>query len=121
MIGTTSACALKLFRNAIALEKDDEQVNFIKMRIQGLWECPDQDQEVGAKHIDSTERFQHASREPIPPLAGGQPGELIDLEDDLLEDTALLRLRGEKEQVVEIAEESSHMEDNDENDTLAIL
>ena len=121
MIGTTSACALKLFRNAIALEKDDEQVNFIKMRIQGLWECPDQDQEVGAKHIDSTERFQHASREPIPPLAGGQPGELIDLEDDLLEDTALLRLRGEKEQVVETEQESSHMEDNDENDTLAIL
>ena len=121
MIGTTSACALNLFRNAIALEKDDEQVNFMSMRIQALWECSDQDQEVGAKHIDSTEIFQHASRGPIPPLVGGQPGELIHLEDDLLEDTAVLRLRGEKEQVVETEQESSHMEHNDENDTSAIL
>ena len=38
----------------IALEKDPEQVNFIKMRIQGIWDCPDQDQEVGAKHINET-------------------------------------------------------------------
>ena len=45
--GTTTACALKLFRNFFALEKDPEQVNFIKMRIQGIWDCPDQDQEVG--------------------------------------------------------------------------
>ena len=91
------------------------------MRIQGLWECPDQDQEVSAKHIDSKETFQHASREPIPPLASGQLGDLIDLEDDLLEDTALLQLLGEKEQVVETEQESSHMEDHDENDTLVIL
>ena len=121
MIGTTSACALKLFRNAIALEKDEEQVNFFKMRIQGLWECPDQDQEMGAKHIDSTERFQQASREPIPPLAGGQPGELIDLEDDLVENPAIARLRGDKVQLVETDLNNSEIEEHDENDTLAIL
>ena len=44
VIGTTSACALKLFRNSVALEKDEEQVSFINMRIKALWE-------VGAKHI----------------------------------------------------------------------
>ena len=36
MIGTTSACALKLFRNTVALEKDDEQVSFINMRIKDV-------------------------------------------------------------------------------------
>ena len=51
VIGTTSTCALKLFRNTIALEKDEEKVSFIKMGIKALWECPDQDEEVGAKHI----------------------------------------------------------------------
>ena len=51
MIGTTSACALKLYRNTVALEKDDEQVSFINMMIKSLWKCPDQDEEVGAKHI----------------------------------------------------------------------
>ena len=51
--GTTTVCALKMFRNCVALE-DVEQVNFIKMRIQGIWDCPDQDQEVGAKHINGT-------------------------------------------------------------------
>ena len=51
VIGTTSACALKLFCNSVALEKDKEQVSFINMRIKDLWEYPDQDEEVGAKHI----------------------------------------------------------------------
>ena len=36
------------------VQEDPEQVNFIKMRIQGIWDCPDQDQEVGAKHINET-------------------------------------------------------------------
>ena len=79
--GTTLACALKLFRNCISLEKDDAQVSFIKMRINGIWECPDADQEVGAKHIGDTERFQSASREPMPPL-GTEAGELGELEDE---------------------------------------
>ena len=73
VIGMTSACALKLFRNSVALEKDEEHVSFINMRIKALWECPDQDEEVGAKHIAEGEWFQVASREPIPPLAG-EPG-----------------------------------------------
>ena len=63
MIGTTSACALKLFRNTVALDKDEEQVCFINMRIKALWECPDQDEDEGAKHIADTERFQTSSRE----------------------------------------------------------
>ena len=59
----------------MALEKDEEQVSFISMRIKYLWECPDQDKEVGAKHIADTKRFPIASREPIPPLSG-EPGSL---------------------------------------------
>ena len=58
MIDTTSACTLKLFPNTVALEKDEEQVCFINMRIKALWECPDQDEDEGAKHIADTERFQ---------------------------------------------------------------
>ena len=78
--GTTTTCALTMFRNSIALEKDSEQVNFIKMRIQGIWDCPDQDQEVGAKHINETERFQLASREPMEPI-DEDAGDLVDLEN----------------------------------------
>ena len=44
-----SACALKLFRNIVALEKDEEQVIFINMKIKALWECLDEDDEVSAK------------------------------------------------------------------------
>ena len=79
-LGTTTACALKLFRNCVALEKDPDQVNFIKMRVQGIWDCPDQDQEVGAKHINETEMFQMASREPMEPI-DEEGGDLVDLED----------------------------------------
>ena len=50
-----STCALKLFRNIVPLEKDEEQVVFINMRIKALWECPDQDEEVDAKHITDTD------------------------------------------------------------------
>ena len=90
-LGTTTACALKLFRNCVALEKDPDQVNFIKMRIQGIWDCPDQDQEVGAKHINETEMFQMASREPMEPI-DEEGGDLVDLEDapgsDHIQDSA---------------------------------
>ena len=80
-LGTTTACALKMFRNCVALEKDPAQVNFIKMRITGIWDCPDQDQEVGAKHINETEMFQMTSREPMEPI-DEEAGELVDLEDE---------------------------------------
>ena len=39
------------------------------MKIKALWECLDQDEEFGAKHIVDTKWFQDASHEPIPPLA----------------------------------------------------
>ena len=83
---------------------DKEQVIFINMRIKALWKCPDQDEEVGAKNLIDTERFQPASREPIPPLAG-EPGELIELDDELIEDISLARLTGEDN--AHIAEETS--------------
>ena len=82
------------------------------MRIKALWECPDQDEEVGAKNLADTERFQPASREPIPPLAG-EPGELIELDDELIEDISLARLTGEDN--ARIAEETS-IQDEEEND-----
>ena len=65
---TTTTCALKMSRNCVALEKNPEQINFIKMRIQGIWDCPDQDQEVGAKHINETTMFQMTCREPMEPI-----------------------------------------------------
>ena len=56
VLGTPFACALKLFRNSDALEKEEVQVSFINMWIKALWECLDQDEEVGAKHIAEGER-----------------------------------------------------------------
>ena len=85
---------------------------FINMRIKALWECPDQDEEVGAKNLADTERFQPASREPIPPLAG-EPGELIDLDDELIEDLTVARLT--REDIAHIDEETS-LGDEDEDD-----
>ena len=105
MIGTTSACALKLFRNSVALEKDEEQVSFINMRIKSLWECRDQDEEVGAIHIADTKCFQQASREPIPPL-GDEPRELIELDDDLQEDPTVTSLSG-VDNIATLQDESS--------------
>ena len=89
------------------------------MRIKALWECPDQDEEVGAKHIADTERFQPASREPIPPLAG-EPGELIELDDELIEDLTVARLA--REDNAHIAEVTSirDEEDNDVDDLIAM-
>ena len=114
----TSACALKLFRNTVALEKDEEQVSFINMRIKALWECPDQDEEVGAKHIAEGERFQAASREPIPPLAG-EPGELIELDDELLEDPTVASLTREDAETQN--SEDSSQNNAKENDELIAM
>mgnify|MGYP000055280134 CR=1 FL=1 len=55
--------------------------NFIKMRIQGIWDCPDQDQEVGAKHINETKMFQMTSRETME-IMDEEAGDLVDLEDE---------------------------------------
>ena len=85
---TTLDCALKMFPNCISLEKDEGQVSFIKMRINGIWECPDIDQEVGAKHVNDTKRYQCASREPMPPLAN-EAGELGELQDEPMCDSTL--------------------------------
>ena len=57
-----------------------------------MWECLDQD-EVGAKHIGNTKHFQPASYELIPPLAS-ESGELIDLDDKLLEGPTIACLCG---------------------------
>ena len=117
--GTTLACALKLFRNCISLEKDEAQVSFIKMRINGIWECPDADQEVGAKHVGDTERYQLASREPMPPLAN-EAGDLGELKDEPICDSTL---HGAGEDQTE--EHSNHVDDDDalddEVEDLALL
>ena len=118
MIGTTSTCALKLIRNTVALEKDEEQVSFINIRIKALWECPDQDEEVGAKHIADTERFQQASHESIPPLVD-EPKDLINLDDDLREDPTISSLSG-IDAIATIREESSQG-DEDENDVDTLI
>ena len=120
VIGTTSACALKLFRNTVALEKDEEQVCFINMRIKALWECPDQDEEVGAKHVADTERFQAASREPIPPLVG-EPGELIELDDELMEDPTVARLSGVDADAQNIDDSSQNGDEENFEDNLIAM
>ena len=120
VLETTSAFALKLFRNSVALEKDEEQVNFINMRLRALWECPDQYEEVGAKHIADTKCFQPASCEPIPPLAG-EPGELVELDDDLTEDPTVASLSGVDSTTLNV-DDSSPIDDesNDMNTLLAM-
>ena len=88
------------------------------MERKALWECPDQDEEVGAKHIAKGERLQAASREPIPPLAG-EPGELIELDDDLLEDPTVASLTGE-DAGAQNSDDSSENE-AEENDELIAM
>ena len=117
--GTTSACPLKLFRKTIALEKDEEKVVFINMRIKALWECPDQDEEVGAKHIVDTEKFQPASREPIPLLAE-EPRELIELDDEVLEDFTMARLSREDNFPTSEFDSIMDEEDDDVHDLIAM-
>ena len=39
ILGTTTKCALIMFRNSVTLEKDFEKVNFIKMWFQGIGDC----------------------------------------------------------------------------------
>ena len=95
----------------MALEKHEEQVSFINMQIKALWECPDQDKEVGAKHIAEGERFQVAFREPIPPLAG-EPVEL-------LEDPTVASLTGEDAETQN--SEDSSQNNSEENDELIAM
>ena len=58
------------------------------MRINGILECPDVDQEVGAKHIGDSERVQTASHKPMPPLAS-EVGEFGELNDEPMTDPTL--------------------------------
>ena len=109
---------LKLFWNTIAFEKDEEQVCLINIQIQALWECLGQDDEVGAKHVADMEWFQATSREPIPPLAG-ELGELIELDDELLEDPAIASLTG-VDADAQNSEDSSQKQD-EENDELIAM
>ena len=52
------------------------------MRIQGIWDWLDQDQEVGVKHINETKMFQMTSREPMEHI-DEEARDLVDLEDVL--------------------------------------
>ena len=60
-----------------------------------------------------TKRFQTVSHEPIPPLAD-EPGELIDLNDDLWEDPTIASLSGVD--TTEAICEESFQRDEDDND-----
>ena len=85
------------------------------MRIKALWECPNQDEEVGAKHMADTKRFQIVPREAILLLAD-EPRELIDLDDDLPEDPMVTNLPS-VDTTKAIYEESSQR-DEDDNDNV---
>ena len=50
------------------------------MRIQGIWDCLDQDQEFGTNHINETKMFELTSREPMEPI-DEEGGDLVDLGD----------------------------------------
>ena len=84
-----------MFHNCISLEKDEGRVIFIKMRINGIWECPDGDQQVGVKHFGDTKRYQYASHEPMPHMAN-EAGELGELKDEPISNPTLLE-EGEEE------------------------
>ena len=82
--------------------------------------CPDQDDEVGAKHIIDKECFQPASREPIPHLPG-EPWELIELDDDLREDPMAARLDGEEINAITYEEGSQKDEEDNDVDNLTSM
>ena len=92
---------------------------FINMRIKALWECPDQDEEVGAKHIADTKKFQPTSQEPIPQFAGDS-GELIELDDELIEDFMVARLSREGKFSTSEVNSIMDEEDNDVDDLIAM-
>ena len=71
------------------------------------------------KHIADTEKFQLASREPIPPLAG-EPGELIELDDELIEDFTVARLSREGNFPTSEFDSIMDEEDNDVDDLIAM-
>ena len=120
VLSTTSACALQLFQNIVALEKDKEQVSFINMRIKALWECLDQDEEVGAKHIADIEHFQIVSHEPIPLLAR-EPRELIELDDELLADPTVAGLSGVDIHAMDLDESCEKDDEENNEDTLTAM
>ena len=90
------------------------------MRIKALWECPDQDEEVRAKRVADTERFQAASREPIPPLAG-EPGELIELDYVLMEDPTIASLFGMDVNAQNIDDSSQNGDEENFEDNLIAM
>ena len=88
------------------------------MWIKALWDCPDQDGEGGAKHIVDTERFQAASRKPIPPLAS-EPGKLIELDYELLEDPTVANLT-RVDADTQNCEDCSQNEDKENDELIAM-
>ena len=102
----------------MALEKDEEQVSFINMRITTVWESHDEDDEVGAKHVVDTEHFQTAYHELIPLLVG-EPGEIIKLDDEPLEDPTIASLT-RVDNHAEDLDESPKKDDEKNNEDILI-
>ena len=90
------------------------------MRTKALWECPNQDEEVGAKHIVDTERFQQAFRELIPPLTD-EPREIIDLDDNLREYPTISSFSSVDTSATIHEESSQGDEDENDVDTLIVM
>ena len=86
------------------------------MRLQGIWDCPDQDQEVGAKHINEIEMFQLTSREPMEPIDEG--GDLVDIEDVLQSEHMLDSIEQTKEANVDMTQQSVDHEEQPVPDLL---
>ena len=88
--GTTTPCALKIFKNSVALEKDPEQVNFIKMRIHGIWDCPDQDQGdlVDLEDVSESKHTQETT-DHTDEVNGDNPNQRVSREEPRLPDLLL--------------------------------
>mgnify|MGYP000155542306 CR=1 FL=1 len=85
-----------------------------------MWGCPDQDEEVGAKHIADTERFQTVSREPIPPLVG-EPGEFIELDYEFLENPTVASLTRVDNLAMDLDESPEKDDEHNNEDTLIAM
>ena len=74
----------------------------------------------GQKHITNTEHFQNASRQLIPPLAS-EPGELIELNDELLEDPTIASLSGANSYAHDLDESPENNDEENDEDTLIAM
>ena len=93
---------------------------FYKHEDQSAVEMPRSHKEVGAKHIADTEHFQTTCREPIPPLVG-EFGEVIELNDELVEDPTIASLSGTNTNAQYLEESLDNNDEENDEDTLIAM